>query len=200
MKKIPGSQSQAGQDQFIVNALKSKREGVFVEVGSWHPRKHSNTFLLERKFDWRGIAFELDESFAKLYNRKRKSLCHCVDATKVEFADFFEWAKLPNRIDYLQLDIDPAENTLKALKRMPLDNYRFSVITFEHDLYRDPANEQVQAESAKIFQDIGYVRVVNNVKIDGRSFEDWWVDPEAVDLSLIGEGESTDLEWRSLFS
>lgn len=199
MKRISGTKSQAGQDQFLFNALQSKRSGKFVEVGSWHPKRDSNTFALEKKLGWDGIAFELDAFYAKLYNKKRDSLCHCVDATKVEFADFFEWANLPRRIDYLQLDIDPAPNTLKALKHIPLETYRFSVITFEHDLYRDSANARVQSESRSILEAAGYIRVVSNVQVDGRPFEDWWVDPQVVETRFIEENSRTDVDWQTLF-
>ena len=40
----------------------------------------------------------------------------------------------PKQIDYLSLDIDPPQQTLLALTRMPID-VRFSVITFETDFY-----------------------------------------------------------------
>ena len=42
----------------------------------------------------------------------------------------------PKQIDYLSLDIDPSEATLAALKKLPLDEYRFSVITYETEVYR----------------------------------------------------------------
>lgn len=40
-----------------------------------------------------------------------------------------------SQLDYLQMDIHPAEATLEALKALPMDKYRFSVITYEHNGY-----------------------------------------------------------------
>ena len=44
---------------------------------------------------------------------------------------FFKKGIIRKQIDYLSLDIDPSEATLAALKKLPLDDYRFSVITYE---------------------------------------------------------------------
>lgn len=199
MKLQSRSQSQAGQESFVLSALDFKRDGSFVEVGSWHPRQDSNTHLLEKKYGWRGIAFEIDRGFAKLYNSRRKSHCFCTDATKVDFRSIFHASGMPKTIDYLQLDIEPAENTLSALRRIPFDEFRFSVITFEHDLYRDAENLKVQEQAFELLNAEGYVRVVQNVKYRGMPFEDWYVDPMTVTKNLPLEGPEAGQEFEKLF-
>ena len=59
------------------------------------------------------------------------------DATTVDYKAIFEENNFPNQIDYLQVDIEPAQQTLNALLQLPHDDYRFSVITYETDVYRD---------------------------------------------------------------
>lgn len=52
------SQSQLGQDFFVLGELGIKRGGFFVEIGGGNGIKDSNTFLLERHFEWRGVMSE----------------------------------------------------------------------------------------------------------------------------------------------
>jgi len=75
----------------------------------------------------------------------------------------------------LQLDCDPPQITLECLKKLPLEDYRFSVITFETDLYA--GGQDVQTEHWKILTSLGYQRVVKNIKNEGNPYEDWWIDP-----------------------
>ena len=76
------------------------------------------------------------------------------------------------------MDIDPAEGTLAALKKLPLDDYRFSVITYETDVYSSGAD--IQDEQIEILESYGYQLVSKNVKCEGNPYEDWWVDPAIV--------------------
>ena len=84
----------------------------------------------------------------------------------------------PDQIDYLSLDCDPADVTLSCLKQLPLDKHRFSVITYETDVYQDGADYQF--EQRQILQSHGYQLVVRNVMNEGNPFEDWWVDPTVI--------------------
>jgi FkbM family methyltransferase len=52
------SKSQIGQDLFVLSELGFKKGGFFVEFGASDGIKASNTYLLERKFEWRGILAE----------------------------------------------------------------------------------------------------------------------------------------------
>ena len=59
----------------------------------------------------------------------------------------------------------------------PHKEYRFSVITFEHDRYR--WGDSVM-EFRKFLRNMGYELVVSNLNVFGRDFEDWWIDPIVV--------------------
>ena len=43
-----------GQDRFVNNIL-NKKKGFFLEIGFVEPQKYNNTYVLEKKLDWRGI-------------------------------------------------------------------------------------------------------------------------------------------------
>jgi hypothetical protein len=182
MKIYKNGNGQAHQDSFVLNALNEKRNGCYVEIGSNDPVLHNNTYLLETEYNWTGVGFEWDQNLANNYNNVRKNKCIVVDATQFDYLKYFQDNNFPKQIDYLQLDIEPAHQTLAALKKIPLTEYRFSVITYEHDLYSDPANEIIKEESKSILFSLGYILVSENVN-DGspeRIFEDWWIDPIVV--------------------
>lgn len=177
-ESIENNYSQAFQDMFVLSMLDGKRNGFYVEVGGDHPSTINNTYLLETEFDWKGISFEIREESVNFYNESRKNKCLCADATKVHYIKVFEENNFPNQIDYLQLDIEPAHQTLAALKQLDLKKYRFSVITFETDAYM--GNSNVIDESRSILFDSGYELIASNVCNQGNPFEDWYVDPSVI--------------------
>ena len=177
-ENIENNWSQSMQDIFVMSMLDGKRNGVYVEIGADQPRVISNTYLLEKDFDWSGISFELDADKVAFFNTIRKNKCLCEDATLYDYKSLFQKSNYPKQIDYLQLDIDPAEGTLRALKALPLDDYRFSVITYETDVYSSGAD--IQDEQIEILESHGYQLVAKNVKCEGNPYEDWWVDPAIV--------------------
>ena len=181
-ENIENNWSQSMQDMFVLSMLDGKRDGVYVEIGADQPRVISNTYLLEKNFDWSGVSFELDADKVTYFNSIRKNKCLSEDATLYDYKSLFEERNYPKQIDYLQLDIDPAEGTLRALKALPLDDYRFSVITYETDVYSSGAD--IQDEQIEILESHGYQLVAKNVKCEGNPYEDWWIDPAIVSENI----------------
>lgn len=173
-EKIDRNYSQALQDMFVLSILNGKRNGTYVEIGGYDGIDLSNTYLLEKEFDWTGVSFEIEQEKVNKYNTQRKNKCLCENAVMANYKKIFKDYKLPKRIDYLQLDIDPAEQTLEALKALPLDEYRFSVITYETDVYR--SDVQIAKQSREILENNGYELLIKNVSHIENPFEDWYVD------------------------
>jgi hypothetical protein len=176
MKIYEGSFSQVGQESFVLNALNEKRNGFYVEIGGYHSKHDSNTYLLETVYGWSGVALEIDKNRAEEYNQNRSNPCLNVNATSFDYLSYFQENNFPKTIDYLQLDIEPAYQTLSALKSIPLDTYRFSVITFEHDLYVNQNNALIKEDAKELLNSFGYKLVFENVQLEGKIFEDWWTD------------------------
>jgi len=57
--------SQLGQDLFVLETLKQKKNGFFIEIGAGNGKYLSNTYLLEREYDWDGILVEPNKSSFK---------------------------------------------------------------------------------------------------------------------------------------
>ena len=97
---------QAEQDKFIVHVLKEKKNGYFLEIGSHHPMIINNSYLLETKYDWKGIMIEYDETFLDLYHAYRPNSVHVIrDATQIDYKELFEKNNMPLSLDYLQIDL-----------------------------------------------------------------------------------------------
>lgn len=183
VENIENNYSQAFQDMFVLSILNGKKNGNYVEIGADHPIIISNSYLLETQFGWNGVSFELDESKIGEFNSLRENKCICADATIFDYKKLFEERNYPKQIDYLQVDIEPAWQTLNALKALPLDDYRFSVITYETDVYKDGPDSG--EEAMEILLSKGYQLVVRNVANQNNPYEDWYVDPTVVDSKIV---------------
>jgi hypothetical protein len=184
------------QDMFVLSILNGKKNGVYVEIGADKPRVINNSYLLESQYDWTGVSFEIESDKVEYFNTIRKNQCVCADATKFDYKNLFDERKYPKQIDYLQLDCDPPQITLECLKKLPLEDYRFSVITFETDLYA--GGQEVQKEHWEILSSLGYQRVVKNVKNEGNPYEDWWIDPLVIDEDMWKQFSNENVEFSEV--
>ena len=192
VETVERNYSQALQDIFVLTMLNGKQNGTYVEIGGAHPTNINNTYLLEKDFNWTGISFEINADLANYYNSQRSNQCICTDATQVNYSEVFEENNLSNQIDYLQVDIDPSYQSLASLKKIDLETYRFSVITFETDAYQGSIG--VMEESRDIFQRHNYQLVASNVNNCGHAFEDWYVDPNIVTEDIWTALQSDNME------
>jgi FkbM family methyltransferase len=70
------SYSQIGQDSEVIKFYKGKKKGFFIEIGASDGIKFSNTFLLEKKYDWKGICVEpIPKNYKLLCENRTNSLC-----------------------------------------------------------------------------------------------------------------------------
>jgi len=180
--KIIENYSEAFQDIFVLTILNGKINGTYLEIGAGDPTYGNNTFLLENSFGWQGISLDINENIVTNYNNQRHNKCFCKDATNINYKQFLSDLEYPQNIDYLQIDCDPPEITYNILLNLPLDFYKFSVITYEHDYYADKT-KSFQEKSAKYLESYGYIKVINNIAPDNhRNYEDWWIHPELVPI------------------
>src|SRR6056300_1310548 len=182
-EKIKKNYSQVFQDMFVLSMLDGKENGTYLEIGAADPVKDSNTYLLESKFNWKGISIEIEEEEVKKFNSLRSNKCIQADGTKVNYEELLK--DQPEIIDYLQLDCEPAEVTFNILLNIPFNKHKFRVITFEHDHYLNhPADDRESSRS--YLESMGYKRVVGDIAPDSNStFEDWWVHPDLVDPEIL---------------
>lgn len=68
------SPSQLGQDVWVLSQVGFKRNGYFVEFGATDGILLSNTYLLEKEFDWQGICAEPNPVFFEKLKKNRRCL------------------------------------------------------------------------------------------------------------------------------
>jgi hypothetical protein len=136
---------------------------------------------------------EYDKSFEELYKLYRKnSIYQFQDARTVNYKEILDTNMFPKNIDYLQIDLDVDNrstlDTFLLLNSTVLSTYKFATITFEHDIYRGNYFD-TQSISRKILEERGYILVFPDVSVywEGsfKSFEDWYVHPDLVDMDLV---------------
>lgn len=185
--QINSSYSQVWQDIFVLTILQGKHNGTYLEIGAEHPDLINNTYLLTTQFNWTGVSIDCVEDHQKSWAQHRPDskfiLC---DALTVDYKQVLDENYNGQKvIDFLQCDIEPSVNTFTALKRIPHDEYRFRVITFETDLYTGGQSPQIREESRKYLSSLGYEMIVGDVLVDGNNpYEDWWVAPELVNMEI----------------
>jgi hypothetical protein len=177
----------SSQEKFVIEIFKEKKDGFYVELGAFNSKLGSNTFYLESDYDWNGVSFEILEDRKLEFQSNRKNPCFG-DALKFNYISYFENNNFPKQIDYLQVDIDagyqhdgrPFGNhylSLLGLISLPLTQYRFSIITFEHDVNMYFRNSAMRDAQREILDSLGYALVVRE------KHEDWWVDPEVFSIN-----------------
>ncbi len=67
------SNSQIGQDLFVLSQLKFKENGYFIEFGAADGVESSNSFLLEKRFNWNGILVEPGRSWQTSLKKNRSA-------------------------------------------------------------------------------------------------------------------------------
>ena len=180
---IDKNYSQIYQDMFVLSMNNGKKNGTYFEIGSGNFKYGNNTYLLEKKFDWEGISIDINKNEVDNFNSSRKNKCFCLDALNIDYLDLLK--KLPEEIDYLQLDCDPPHITYEILLKIPFDKYKFGVITYEHDYYNDITGS-FRKKSRDYLNSKGYLLIAGNISPhkDNNPFEDWWINPDLIDENI----------------
>lgn len=165
---MPNFKSQIEQDRLVLEILDQKRNGIFVDIGCGWPIAISNTFVLETEFDWTGIGVDINnqsehtgESWVS-HRPRTKHINH--DALDIDYVKLFEENNMPETIDYLSLDLEPPQLTLECLMKIPFDKYKFNVVTFETDEYRD-ADGQRRVDVSRAYMEKYDYKLLGGIKL-----------------------------------
>ena len=178
------SLSQAGQDIFVRHVI--GRKGTFLDLGSYRPTYHNNARILEIE-GWKGLAIDY-QNFSEEFKQKRNTPFLQADITTIDWDQTFEdYPFLKGTIDYISFDVDEA--TRVAFDRFPFDKVKFGCMTIEHDRYR--FGTETRDHLRKKLIELGYVLLCADVVMPDSPyekfgpFEDWWVNPQLVDMDRI---------------
>jgi len=186
--------SQAGQDKWVHDIIGDK--GFFVDIGAYDGVQTSNTYALEY-LGWKGICVEAEVNAYNKCIRERTNVSVNKAVTNYKGIAMFAGDRIggeisvkcdtlqgilrdytaPSVIDYLSMDIEGHEFTV--LNAFPFDEFRFKLMTIEHNLYCDgPTNKDALYE---LLTRNGYIRVVEDAPcLDPtpawymQPYEDWY--------------------------
>ncbi len=124
--------AQFGEDIILDELLRSEiREGFYVDVGCYHPKKHSNTFLLHQR-GWSGINIDMEEDKIRLFNLCRPNdhnvVCPISDVKETVTIRRYSSFGLGTTIDVQQADnaeeevLDERQAETKTLEQIIEDS------------------------------------------------------------------------------
>jgi hypothetical protein len=175
-ENIEKNYSQCFQDMFVLMMTNGETNGTYLEIGCADPFYGNNTALLEH-LGWVGDSIDISPEWEQKWAENGRK-CEIANALEYNYAE-------GSITDYLQIDCDPPTISFEVLKKIPLHNTKFRVITFEHDHYADET-KTIREKSRKYLQSFGYELIVSDISPDEYSpYEDWWVHPDLVDIKII---------------
>lgn len=146
---------QIGQDRWVAEVFKGKRDGTFLDVGCHEHRNLSNTWALEKQLGWRGIAIDVDGSFSHGWARERPGSVFVLgDACTLDYPALLAAQHIPQPVDYLSLDLEPPELTWQCLQHILGQKIWAYTVTFETDYYR---YKESREPSRELMASLGYV-------------------------------------------
>ena len=175
--------AQSDQDIWVLSMLNGLRNGTYLEIGAGWPEHISNTALLELNFGWGGVSLDYQDVYPDMWYAAGRGSFVKGNGQTVDFVKLL--SSMPPVIDYLSIDCDPGWVTFEILQRLPWHQYKFRLITFEHDCYVEgPA---IKHASRKFLLSHGYQLVANNISHigDGMDYEDWWAHPDLVESQRL---------------
>jgi hypothetical protein len=190
--------SQAGQDVFARHVI--GRKGTYLDLGSFRPTYHNNTRTLELE-GWTGLSIDYQD-FGEEFKQKRNNPFLHADVTTIDWSTTLEqFPFLKGTIDYISFDVDYA--TRIAFDRFPFDQLKFGCMTIEHDQYH--LGTQLRDYLRQKLTSMGYVLLCADVVMPDTPtnkygpFEDWWVNPELVDMDRLETIRSNGISYLEIF-
>lgn len=62
---------QSAEDVTVLRLFNKLRNGFYVDIGAFHPRKYSNTYALHQYYDWKGINIDASKEAISLFDLER---------------------------------------------------------------------------------------------------------------------------------
>ena len=92
--------AQVGQDEWIIDFFKEKQNGVFVDIGANDGITFSNSYVLEKYYNWSGIAIEAIPDMYTTLQKHRN--CTILNVCASNFTGFTKFETMTEFPEYLQ--------------------------------------------------------------------------------------------------
>lgn len=190
------SYSQIFQDLFVLCISNIKKGGFFIEIGVGNGKDLSNTYLLEKKYGWRGILCEPDKRNFKNIEETRKSRLvksliaeNCnnkvkfylnedpyssssnynVGTEKKIYTNSICLNHLFEKFSLKEIDyisIDTEGNEYEILKNFDFNKYKVNIFTIEHNF-----NKKKRYKIQRLLKNNGYKNILKFIS----HMDDWYI-------------------------
>jgi hypothetical protein len=183
------------QDVMALMVNDYKFNGNCIDIGCQSPNRINNTVLLQL-FNWKSINIDIGR-YENDWLAMENADFHNMDMTVKENVDTI-MNLAPNIVDFLSIDID--DYCLDCLKLIDLEKTRFRCICIEHNKYTNLIHNKKEQrhEQREILKKAGYVLLVKNVAPNNQQCEDWWVDPNLVNIESFKYLEGLECDFQIL--
>lgn len=159
--------SQFGEDEYLINLFKKGFVGKFIDIGCYHPTKHSNTFLMYKK-GWSGINIDLNPLTIELFNFMRPKDINInigiSDSDSEEKLYFIDELNTQNTLDKNQLNFLKNHHNVKDYEiiEKSVKTKNLNKILDDHKYYNiDFMNLDIEGHELKVLKTIDF----NKIKI-----------------------------------
>jgi len=135
--------SQFGEDKILNEIIpKNKIDGFYVDVGCYHPKKHSNTYLLHKR-GWFGVNIDMEEDKIDLFKISRPNDFNYLDAISDKNEDVIIYRSqkfgvgstinpdLLNEKDIIDKKIIKASKLDEVLEKSPFANKEIDLLNID---------------------------------------------------------------------
>lgn len=192
--------SENGRDIGSINAMLAYKlngdliNGSYIEIGTGHYEQGSNTYLLEKKYGWKGLSIDISKQMVDVFNENRSNKCVEGDAITFNWEKYLEENNFPKQIDYLSLDVDyntHSHANLLSLLNFPITKYKFNIISIEHlsDIHYNLRD--IKDTQRSILSALGYHLVIRGYNNDLWALEEPNSNNGFYTLNSIFRGENS---------
>ena len=127
-KRYTISFSKSGDDIQLMKLIKNSSPGLYVDIGSWHPVKASNSYFFHLR-GWKGICIDPNPEMIDLYAKLRPTdiFLNCAVGDSVQNLNYYmltdNYSSM-NTLDYNFIVSHKLENEVKEVKNIPVYNLK----------------------------------------------------------------------------
>ncbi|MCX7416710.1 MAG: FkbM family methyltransferase [Planctomycetota bacterium] len=148
--QLANSRGQSFQDIAALYYSNMKQDGFFVEVGTGNGEQLSNTFMLEKQFQWHGVLFEPDRRFHESIRKLRTAKLddrpvYSCDDQVMEFLEVSSTGELSTLSEFRRADGRSRKGSLREVRTTSL-NSAFTV----HNVPRDIDFISIDTEGSEL--------------------------------------------------
>ena len=161
-KKFLKNSSQFGEDKFILDLFDKDYRGKYLDLGCYHPTRHSNTHILYQS-GWTGINIDLNPLTIELFNFMRpKDFNYNIGISNSEEEKelyFINEFNTQNTLDKNQLNFLKNHHNVKdrEILKTKLKTKKLETILLDHNFYNiDFFNIDIEGHELEVIESIDF--------------------------------------------